>query len=86
MATPGQHDSDSMSESSREYINDSLKEGTTPESTFSDWGDCDGDHTAAAAATANGRGENLTENAAHFFASQATGTVHIPGVGGKHES
>jgi len=75
-----------MSESSRGYINENLKEGATPESTFSDWGDCDDDHTAATAATANGRGTDLTENAMHFFASQATGTVHIPGVGGRHES
>lgn len=78
MATPGIR-SDDMSEDTRDYLNANLKEGLSPDGVFSDWGDCERDHTAAAAAASDGRGDDPLENAINFFSSQATGTISING-------
>jgi hypothetical protein len=78
MATPG-ITSDDMDGDTRDYLNANLKEGLSPDGVFSDWGDCENDHTASGHATADGRGDDPLDNAVNFFSSQETGTISITG-------
>jgi hypothetical protein len=50
-----------------------------PEDVIKDYGDFDGDVSSKDHAIADGRGDDVLENAVNFFSSQATGTVTIRG-------